>query len=216
MSLKKQSCAYCGTTAIPREKGHIIPACMYPSDTDARIQRPTIPECAACKKIWQDAENQFRNIMVIAGTPNIAVMEQWEGPVRRSFDKPSGPRWLKDLVAQMVPVETTEGPRHKVYPANDPMVMLVVKKIIRGLCHYHGIATAVRDQRVWADVLRYPIPSNLRQNLNWSHVGPKFFEYGYEATNDKESNIHSAWCLKFYEQREFVAIVSLSEDGWQS
>ena len=209
---KKKPCAYCGSTDTLREKGHVIPDCMYPSDTHPRVQRPTVPECLECKKLWQEAENQFRDVMVIAGTPNSAVMEQWDGPVKRSFNKPSGGKWLGALVEQMVVTKTTVGPRYIIYPANDPQVMLVIRKIIRGLCHYHGIATAVSDKRVWADVLKYHIPSYLKQNMKWFHVGPKLLEYAYEPTNDKELNIHSAWFLKFYEEREFVALVSLSDD----
>jgi hypothetical protein len=112
---------------------------MYPSDTNSRIQRPTVPECSECKKIWQDAENQFRNVMVIAGTPNRAVMEQWEGPVKRSFNKPSGGKWSRALVEQMVAIENTEGPLYKIYPANNPEVMLVIRKIIRGQAQYCSV-----------------------------------------------------------------------------
>jgi hypothetical protein len=209
---KMKPCAYCGLTDSPREKGHIIPVCMYPSDTDPRIQRRSVPECSECKKIWQDAENQFRNVMVIAGTPNSAVMEQWEGPLKRSFNKPSGRKWARALVEQMVALENTEGPLHKIYPANNPEVMLVIRKIIRGLCHYHGIATAVSDQRVWADIQKYQIPPYLKENMKWFHIGPKLLEYAYEFTNDRELNIHSAWYLRFYEEREFVSFIVLSED----
>jgi hypothetical protein len=149
----------------PREKGHVIPKCMYPSNADSRIQRPTVPECSECKKIWQEAENLFRDIMVVAGNPNSAVMEQWEGPVKRSFQKPSGRKWARALVEQMVATEDTERPMYKIYPANIPEVMLVIRKIIRGLCHYHSIATSVSDERVWADVLRYQLPPYLRENM---------------------------------------------------
>ena len=209
---KKKPCAYCGLTDSPREKGHVIPDCMYPSDTNSRIQRPTVPECSECKKIWQDAENLFRNVMVIAGTPNRAVMEQWEGPVKRSFHKSSGGKWAKALVDQMVAIENKVGPIYKIYPANNPEVMLVIRKIIRGLCHYHRIATAVSDNRVWADILKYQIPPSLKENMKWFQIGPELLEYAYEITNDKKLNIHSAWYLRFYEQREFVGFVSMSDD----
>lgn len=209
---KMKPCAYCGLSDSPREKGHVIPDCMYPSDTKPQIQRRTVPECSECKKIWQDAENQFRNVMVIAGTPNKAVMEQWEGPVKRSFKKLSGEKWAKALVDQMVAIKNTEDPMYKIYPANDPDVMLVIRKIIRGLCHYHKIATAISDKRVWSDILRYPIPAYLKKNMKWFNLGPDFFEYAYEITNDDELNIHSSWYLRFYEQREFVGVIAMSED----
>jgi hypothetical protein len=90
--------------------------------------------------------------------------------------------------------------------------MIVIKKIIRGLCDHHQIATAISDKRVWADILRYPIPANLKENMKWFNLGKKFFVYAYELTNDKELNIHSSWYLRFYEQREFVGFVTMSED----
>ena len=80
-----------------------------------------------------------------------------------------------------------------------------------GQCHYHRIATAINDKRVWADILRYPIPAYLKENMEWFNLGTNFFEYAYELTNDKELNIHSSWYLRFYEQREFVGFVVISE-----
>jgi len=150
--------------------------------------------------------------MVIAGTPNSAAMEQWEGPIKRSFTKASGGKWARVLVEQMVATDKTEGAIYNIYPANIPEVMLVIRKIIRGLCHYHDIATSVSDKRVWADVLRYQIPPYIKENLKWFNVGTELLEYAYEITNDKELNVHSSWYLRFYEQREFVAFVRFSED----
>jgi hypothetical protein len=212
MMHKMKPCAYCGSSDNPREKGHVIPDCMYPSYTNPQIQRRTVPECSECKKIWQDAENQFRNMMIIAGTPNKAAKEQWEGPVKRSFKKPSGEKWAKALINQMVSIKNTVDPMYMIYPANDPDVMLVIRKIIRGLCVYHKIATFINDKRVWADILRYQIPDYLKKNMNWFSLGPDFFEYAYEITNDSDLNIHSSWYLRFYEQREFVGIITMSKD----
>lgn len=90
--------------------------------------------------------------------------------------------------------------------------MLVIRKIIRGLCHHHKIETAISDKRVWADILKYPIPTYLKKNMKWFNLGTNFFKYAYELTNDKELNIHSSWYLRFYEQREFVGFVVMAED----
>jgi hypothetical protein len=171
MAMKHRPCAYCGGTDTRRERGHVIPRCMYPANAAPQVQRPTVPECQRCKVAWQDAENHFRNVLVIAGEPNSAVMEQWEGPVLRSFGHSSGRRWLADLYEQMVEVDTPVGVQHKVYPARDPRVMLVVRKIIRGLAHYHDIGTAIPDSHVWADVLRYPIQSDLQAKLRRVQLG---------------------------------------------
>jgi hypothetical protein len=128
--MKNRPCAYCGTTAVTRENGHVVPRCVYPPSLDSRVQRITVPECLDCKMTWQDAETQFRNILMLAGEPNRQIRELWEGPVTRSFDKASGGRWLTDLAEQLVPVETQDGLRNKVYPSRDQRVMLVVRKII--------------------------------------------------------------------------------------
>ena len=216
MAMKQGPCAYCGTTAFKREKGHVVPDCVYPPSLDPRVQRITVPECSRCKTIWQNAETQFRNIMMIAGEPNAHVRELWEGSVTRSFDKPSGPRWVADLIEQLVPVETEDGPRHKVYPGRDQRVMLVVRKIIRGLCHKERVATAVDDRRVWADVMVYSMPEQFRREMTWKQLGHEFFRYGFAVQNDSEFDIHSAWSLIFFGQREFIGVVSLSEAGWSS
>jgi hypothetical protein len=214
MAMKHQPCSYCGTTAFKREKGHVVPDCVYPPSLDPRVQRITVPECSRCKTIWHDAETQFRNIMTIAGEPNAQVHELWEGSVTRSFDKPSGPRWVANLFEQFVPVETEGGIRHKVYPGRDQRVMLVVRKIIRGLCHKERVATAVDDRRVWADVLVYSIPEEFRREMTWKQLGNEFFSYGFAVLNDSEHDIHSVWSLTFFERREFIGVVSLSEVGW--
>jgi hypothetical protein len=214
MAMKHRPCAYCGTTEFDRERGHVVPACVYPPSLDQRVQRITVPECTRCKTIWQDAETQFRNMMMIAGEPNAQIRELWEGPVIRSFDKPSGPRWLADLVEQFVPVETENGPRQKVYPGRDPRVMLVVRKIIRGLCHSEGAATAVDDRRVWADVMVHRLPEEYRGEMTWRQVGDQFFRYGFAVQNEAEYDVHSVWSLTFFERREFFGVVSLSETGW--
>ena len=109
MAMTHGPCAYCGKRDHPRERGHAIQRSLYPSEVPSCVQRPTVPECAECKKIWQDAESQFRNVMLVAGEPNDSVRELWYGTVDGSFAKPSGPRWLRDLVEQMVPVETSAG-----------------------------------------------------------------------------------------------------------
>jgi hypothetical protein len=209
MAIKTRPCAYCGTTLIPRERGHVIPRCLYPSGGDQRIQRRTVAECQECKKLWQDAENHFRNVMVITSPLNPAATEQWEGPIRRSFEMPSGSKWRHNLTAKMVPIDPATN-QYILYPYRDPDVMLVVRKIIRGLCDYHGLATAVCDDRVWVAVLRYAIQPDLLDRLERFHVGREFFEYGFDRTNDLPRNIESAWYLKFFGAREFVGIVHLS------
>jgi len=214
MSMKRKACAYCGTTApqIPRERGHVFARCTYPDDMDRSIQRPTVPECARCKMIWQDAENQFRNIMVLASTGTGEALHQWNGPIKRSFDKPSGHRWKKDLFVPLVKYDTSDGPALVVYPAKDRRVMIVMRKIIRGLCHYHKLGTEIVEPRVYADVIRQPIPEAMSDQFTHINLGNDFCQYAYCDLRDDNDGFNSAWLFRFYGRCEFMGIVCSNEN----
>ncbi len=214
MAMTDEPCAYCGGTEHPRERGHVIQRSVYPTAVPSTVQRPTVPECSECKKIWQDAETQFRNIMMVAGVTNASVQELWDGPVTRSFDKPSGPRWLRDLTSQMVPVETPDSPRHAVYPDRDERVMTVVRRTIRGLCHYHGLGTAIADCQVFAHVMRYAIPPAFWERFVPVNLGDDFCRYWYYDLRAEDPDHHSSWVIEFFGRTKFFAIVSANEAGW--
>ena len=192
----------------------MIQRSIHPSGCDPTIQRRTVPECSVCKKIWQEAETQFRNIMMVAGAPNAFVQALWDGPVTRSFDKASGLRWLRDLTAQMVPLETPNGPRHAVYPDRDELVMTVVRRTIRGLCHYHELGTAIADRRVFAHVMRYAIPPTFWERFVPFSLGDDFCRYWYYDLRAEDPDHHSAWVIEFFGRTKFFGIVSASEAGW--
>lgn len=204
-------CAYCGKSDTPRHNGHVISKSLYPSLTPNQVQRPTVPECETCKAIWTDAETQFRNILVIAGNPNDAVHEKWD-TVLRSFEKPSGRKWVLDLFDSMIPVDSGTGPRHMVYPYKDPRVNLVLRKIVRGLSAYHGLGETIPDENVWAgyvpDKLSYPI----RNEMLHYNLGDTFVQYGY-ALFDDEIGIQSGWLIRFYGSRDFMGIISKFGDA---
>jgi hypothetical protein len=188
---------------------------MYPRGLDSRIQRPTVPECMACKKIWQDDEAHFRAIMLMAGEPNAAVIELWGGPVIGSFNKPSGPRWLRDLYEQMVPVDTPTGPRHLVYPARDARVMNVIRKIVRGLCHYHHLGTAICDRRVCANVQLFEVPDLFRPEFVNHSLGDHFCRYSYVDIREMgDGDLHSVWSIEFFGRTRFFGLVTADPEGW--
>ena len=91
-----------------------------------------------------------------------------------------------------------------VYPARDERVMRVIRKIIRGLCHHHQIDSAVSDDRVWADVLKYQIPEELFDSVSLKHCEPDIVEYWYEFYDADGSSV---WFLRFFERCSFVARV---------
>lgn len=204
MPFKNKPCAYCGRTDVRREKGHVIPEAMYPSTMDPTVQYRTVPECIVCKQIWQDAEAHFRTVAALCcGVPNADVMEQWDGPITRSFSKPSGKKWVTQLREMLVPVKVDGVDRHKVYPAEDEQVMFVARKILRGLCHYHKLGTAISDDRVHADVLRESMPDDVFTAFTVHVLKNSFCSYAYLLL-DPESGYHSAWLLCFYGKMNLV------------
>jgi len=209
MSSKKM-CSYCGDS-LATDSEHVFPRNLYPeTKSGSRVQRLTIPSCNECNKGWSDDEVHFRNVLALAGEPNQARRELWETTIRRSFEKSDGIRRVRDLVDILHPVEIEGNARYKVYPGQNDRVLRIVKKIIRGLCHYHGVMTAVSEKRVWADVLKYQIPEEFLSQMAYEHREQDIAEYRYQVLN--ESGIHSAWLITFFQRVTFVGIVSISED----
>ena len=201
---ENSGCAYCG--AVPSTKDHVVPRALYPSaKATSRVQRITVPACLQCNQSWQDDEVHFRNMLLVAGESNGPVLELWEGEVRRSFGYEDGRRRLRDLVAQMVEVQTDAGPRDVVFPGRDERVMRVVRKVIRGLCYHFKLAAAVDDGRVWADVLKYEVPSGFLSEMQAGHIEDDVFTYRFGLIN--QDKMHSCWLLSFFEKRRFFGIV---------
>jgi hypothetical protein len=202
-----KSCAYCGTKEKKLEKEHVIPSCLYPeSKACSRVQRITVPSCSDCNRGWCDDEPHFRNVIILAGEPNLSVDELWKTSVHRSFDEADANRRAKDIVELMVPVSIDGSSRFMIFPGKDERVLRVVRKIIGGLSHFHEIESAVSDDRVWVDILKYQIPQGLTDSIEFHHREPDVIQYWYELY--KEGDFSSVWFLKFYERCMFVAAVS--------
>lgn len=196
-------CAYCGAEGIKLEQEHVIPSCLYPeSKTQSKVQRITVPSCSACNRGWADDEVQFRNVMLIAGEPNSSIDELWRTTAHRSFYKIDGNRRIQDIIRLMVPVKVEGCDRFEVYPGEK--VLRVVRKIVRGLSHFHNIESTISDERVWAGILKYRIPKDLMESVKFHHREPEIIQYWYESYKD----LSSVWLLKFFERRTFVAAVS--------
>jgi hypothetical protein len=206
-------CAYCGSTARNREKEHVIPRCLYSASkakAKSTAQRLTIPACSNCNRSWSSEEAHFRNMLLIASNPHDAVTELWRTTVNRSFREVDGWSRATALFLQMVPTMIGNEARHKVYPGKDERVVRVVRKVIRGLCHYHGLATAVPDDAVFADVLAYEVPQAIAEELSLHHREMDIFNYRYSLIED--DLLHSGWLLTFFESRVFIGSVSPRKD----
>lgn len=209
--LIEEPCAYCGTTAVERTVGHVVPRNIYRANGDSREQLITVPECRNCMASWEGADGAFRDMMVISGEPNQPVQDLWDGTVARSLTRPAGRQWARDIVNRTVAREVNGEVRHLVFPGQDPKVMHVVRRIVRGLCHYERISTAVPDGKVWAQVMDYEVPEEYQAQMTWRRPGSKIFRYGFIVMNDTAANIHSFWLLTIFERRVFHGIVALTE-----
>jgi len=204
-------CSYCGKR-LSTDNEHVFPRNLYPaSKSSSRVQRLTIPSCNECNNGWSDDEVHFRNVLALAGKPNEARSELWDTSIRRSFNEKDGIRRMKDLIEILHPVEFKGNERHMIYPGQDYRVLRIVKKIVRGLCHYHGVMSAVSEKRVWADVLKYTILEEFLSQMGYEHREQDIAEYRYQAI--REYGIDSAWLITFFQCVTFVGIVTCAEDG---
>jgi hypothetical protein len=145
-------------------------------------------------------------MLVVAGDqPTQERRELWDSTIKRSFEKDDGGRRVADLFNQMKSIETGNGERHAVYLADDKQVIRIVKKVIRGLSHYHEIMTAVPEELVWADILRYQVPQDIAEGMHYCHRDPNIVEYKYQEVNVDE--IGSVWVVTFFKAMSFVGII---------
>ena len=83
--MKNKPCDFCGSSEEdnPRTKGHVLQRSMYPDVGAEYVQRITVPECARYSILWQDAEDNFRSLMVLCATDdNVHAASKRAGPIQ--------------------------------------------------------------------------------------------------------------------------------------
>ena len=75
----------------------------------------------------------------------------------------------------MDPVQVDGARRLIIYPGRDERVLRVVRKIIRGLSFWLG--KVVSDNQVWTDVMKFKIPSEFVDSIEFQHREPDSFQY---------------------------------------
>jgi hypothetical protein len=209
--MKNKPCAYCGSIAEdnPRTKGHVLQRSLFPEKGFESVQRITVPECIKCKAVWQDAEDEFRSIVVLgAEGNNDHANEKWDGPVNRSFQrKEDGIRRIEAMMKSLARRQTSNGEDLRLFPHRSEKVNLVVKKMVRGLCHYHGLATQVHDQAILANPFPNSPPDHVKSVVEFNYL-PGVFRYSYFSVHLQPQKIHLHFLLTFYERVSFLGMVS--------
>jgi hypothetical protein len=206
VKISDKPCAYCGTTEIPCTKGHVIPRNLFPVEIRKDVQLITVPECESCKAIWEDAEPHFRNIFTAIWDPEVVIKDSRYRNMIRSFSKCDGNRRMDALFKEFKPASQPHTGREVIYPAKDPNVNLILRRIVRGLCHHHRLDTPINDSRVYCDYMPYKIPIDVCFEMTWHELYPNFFSYGFFYA---KANYHSWWILRFSKHIEFFGFVSL-------
>lgn len=188
-----------------------MPRSLYPaSKSNSKFQRITIAACAACNNGTADDDAHFRNVVLLAGEPNDAVNELWSGPVRRGFAQVDGRRRARDIFDLMRPAPDVGPDQYRIFPADDPRVLRIVRKIIRGLSRHHELTYPLSDGRVFADVMRQPIPEEIVSAMEHRSAEPDVLQYGYLSLSEPPDLV-SAWLLRFYQRTTFIGVVFHNE-----
>jgi hypothetical protein len=83
--------------------------------------------------------------------------------------------------------------------------MLVVRKIVRGLCYANGLPCPIADEQVKGEILRYYAPEEILAAMRYGECCASVFKYWYITT--PAPNLHSVWILEVYERRRFICWV---------
>ena len=204
--MTSRTCAYCGIFSTGCTRDHVFPRSLYPdSHSNSRTPRLTVPACRLCNASWEDDEPHFRNILMITGQPNAAVRELWKYRALPSFIEKDGRRRVSDVFNQMRAVEINGQSQHLVYPGNDERVTRVLRKIVRGLA-WHHLRMSVPESVVWADILKYEVPSEFLDQMSTYHREPDIAEYRFQECGYE--GISSVWVITLFESRQFIGIIS--------
>jgi len=209
-----ERCAYCGRIldeSTKKTDDHVFPKNLFPMSRRSGWEPIMVPACENCNSGWSDDEEHFRNVVNASGDFTPAAEELFLDKIKRSFERAESQGRIRDLLSMSERVEVDGKIRLKIYPARDPRVLNVIRKFVVGLCHHHGIATALSRRRIWVDVLRFSVPGEWLAKLQYEQRVADVVEYWYGV--DTEPGLHSVWILRFYGRTAFVAVVSESENG---
>lgn len=178
---------------------------MYP-DSLPQVKRITVPECDACKAIWEDAEPHFKNILLAIWNPDSLPTDNRVASMWRGFQQRDGKRRTRDLLSLIKSTTVGTTTRERIYPAQDPNFNLILRRIVRGLAAEHGLPSPLSDESVVCDVMRWEVPPAFVAEFSWHTIAPDFFQYAYTEAPDE--SLHSFWLLRFSKNLLFFGAVA--------
>ncbi len=207
---KKGVCVYCETFTVVSQE-HVFPRNLYPkSKSESRVQRMTLPACISCNGEWSDDEAHFRNVLALAGEITPIVRELWDDGVLRGFKEIDGTRRVEDIFSLLKPIVLAGKPRSMIYPASDPRVLRIIRKIVRGLLYTHKLPSA-NESDIFADIHRFEIPTEFDELFQYEHRDPDIIKYKYARLDTNP--ILSFWVITFFNRTTFIAAVLQAEYG---
>jgi hypothetical protein len=198
-------CAYCGVDGVPITRDHVIPKCLYPvTRRDSNLI--VVDACVPCNNGFSDDEVHFRNVVALAGESNAAVKELWNTMIVPGFDREDGQRRVRQILEYTAKVQLEGEDRRLIFPGQDARVVRIIKKIVRGLSHFHEIESAVDEKRIHVTVHDAELSEGTLEPGDFSGRYPEIVRYSYKK--DDTTDFKPVWILTFFDRLTFVALVS--------
>jgi hypothetical protein len=197
-------CAYCGVDGVPITGDHVIPKCLYPA-TRRDLNLIVVDACNPCNNGFSDDEVHFRNVVALAGESNAVVKELWNTKIVRSFDEKDGLRRVRQVLKHTARVQLEGQDRLIIFPGQDERVIRIIKKIVRGLSHFHEIESAVNEKRIHVVIHDSELSEGTLEPGDFSRSYPGIVRYSYK--NDDTTELKPVWILTFFDRLTFVALV---------
>ncbi len=203
-----RKCAYCGVheaEEVPFTRDHVIPKCIYPA-TRRDLNLIVVDACKPCNNGFSDDEVHFRTMVALAGESNAVVKELWNTKIVRSFDKKDGLRRVRQVLKHTAKVQLEGENRLMIFPGEDERVLRIIRKIVRGLSHFHEIESTIDEKRIHVAIHHSELSEGTLEPDDFSRSYPGIVRYFHRKDDTTASK--SVWILTFFDRLTFVALVS--------